>query len=156
MLIILNSGPSKAVFAAVNESIVNVSGLTKGDYVFKLTVVDDNGNKDSDTVKVTVTQSENRPQIKLSFFFITAFLRSSCFSDKNAPPKADAGGDQVVVEPVNIIVINGSRSSDDLRIAQWLWTRDPSSLAIGTVLQGSDKSPILMVSFCYITWHVGS
>ncbi|XP_046753459.1 dyslexia-associated protein KIAA0319 isoform X2 [Diprion similis] len=116
------SGPSKAVIAATNESVTNVTGLTKGEYVFKLIIVDDNGNKNSDTVKVTVTQN------------------------KNAPPKANAGGDQVLVEPVSIIVINGSHSSDDLRIGQWLWTRDPSSLAIGTVLEGSDKSPILMLS----------
>lgn len=116
------SGPSEVVFSAVNESISNITGLTKGEYVFKITVVDDDGNKDSDFVRVSVTQNEN------------------------AAPKANAGGDQVVVEPINIIVINGSRSSDDLRIAQWLWTRDPSSLAIGTVLQGSDKSPILMLS----------
>lgn len=54
----LNSGPSKAVFVTANESVTNVTGLTKGEYVFKLTIVDDNGNKNSDTVQVTVTQSE--------------------------------------------------------------------------------------------------
>ncbi|XP_012263450.2 dyslexia-associated protein KIAA0319-like protein [Athalia rosae] len=116
------NGPNQVTFAAANESVTNITGLTKGEYTFKLTVVDEDGNKDSDTITVTVTQN------------------------KNAAPKANAGGDQVVVEPINIIVINGSLSTDDLRIKQWLWTRDPTSLAIGTVLEGTDQSPILMLS----------
>lgn len=53
----VKSGPNNAEFSSVNESITNVTKLTKGDYEFKLTVIDDNGNKDSDTVKVKVTQS---------------------------------------------------------------------------------------------------
>lgn len=53
----MNSGPNKAEFSAINESVTNITKLTKGDYEFKLTVIDDNGNKDSDAVKVKVTQS---------------------------------------------------------------------------------------------------
>jgi len=66
--------------------------------------------------------------------------------DKNAPPKANAGGDQVVTAPISALIINGSQSSDDLRIGQWLWTRDQSSLAIGTIVRDTDKSPVLMVN----------
>ncbi|XP_017877512.1 dyslexia-associated protein KIAA0319 [Ceratina calcarata] len=116
------SGPNTAEFSAVNESLTNVTKLTKGDYEFKLTVIDDNGNKDSDTVNVKVTQN------------------------KNAPPKANAGGDQVVVAPISALIINGSKSTDDLRISQWAWSRDSSSLAIGTIIQNSDKSPVLMLT----------
>ncbi|KAL0116040.1 hypothetical protein PUN28_011119 [Cardiocondyla obscurior] len=116
------SGPNNAEFTTANESITNITKLTKGDYVFKLTVVDDNGNADSDTVNVKITQN------------------------KNAPPKANAGGDQVVTAPISALIINGSQSSDDLRIGQWLWTRDQSSLAIGTIIQDTDKSPILMLT----------
>lgn len=71
------------------------------------------------------------------------------FLDKNAPPKANAGGDQVVTAPISALIINGSQSSDDLRIGQWLWTRDQSSLAIGTIVQDTDKSPVLMVKLKY-------
>lgn len=80
--------------------------------------------------------------------------------DKNAPPKANAGGDQVLTAPISVLIINGSQSSDDLRIGQWLWTRDQSSLAIGTIVQDTDKSPVLMVKLkrrfnshvlCYVT-----
>lgn len=116
------SGPSVVDFSAVNESITNVTKLTKGDYVFKLTVIDDNGNKDSDVVNVKVTQN------------------------KNAAPKANAGGDQVIVAPISALIINGSQSFDDLRIGQWLWTREPASLAVGTIIEGTDKLPILMLT----------
>ncbi|XP_012278957.1 dyslexia-associated protein KIAA0319-like protein [Orussus abietinus] len=116
------SGPSNVQFSAANESITNITQLTKGNFLFKLTVIDDNGNKDSDTVEVKVTQN------------------------KNAPPKANAGGDQTVIEPVSALVINGSQSSDDLKIGQWLWTREPSCLAIGTVIKETDKSPVLMLT----------
>ncbi|XP_047368671.1 dyslexia-associated protein KIAA0319 [Vespa velutina] len=116
------SGPSIVDFSAVNESITNVTKLTKGDYLFKLTVIDDNGNKDSDTVSVKVTQN------------------------KNAAPKANAGGDQIIIAPIVALILNGSQSSDDLRIGQWLWTREPSSLAVGTIVEGTDKSPVLMLT----------
>ncbi|XP_066597643.1 dyslexia-associated protein KIAA0319-like protein [Prorops nasuta] len=116
------SGPNNVIFSAANESVTNITKLTKGDYVFKLSVIDDNGNKDADTVKVKVTQN------------------------KNAPPKANAGGDQVIVAPVSVLVINGSQSTDDLGIKQWLWTRDPTSLAIGNIIKDSDKSSILMLT----------
>ncbi|XP_076654438.1 dyslexia-associated protein KIAA0319 [Halictus rubicundus] len=116
------SGPSNAEFSAVNESITNVTKLTKGDYEFKLTVIDDNGNKDSDFVNVKVTQN------------------------KNAPPKANAGGDQVVIAPIGALIINGTQSTDDLGIKEWIWTRDSSSLAIGTIIQNTDKSPVLMLT----------
>ncbi|XP_015600421.1 dyslexia-associated protein KIAA0319-like protein [Cephus cinctus] len=116
------SGPNKAELNTANESITNVTKLTKGDYIFKLTVIDDNGNKNSSNVEVKVTQN------------------------KNAPPKANAGGDQVVIAPVNALIINGSQSSDDLGIVNWLWTRDSSSLAIGNIIEGTDKSPVLMLT----------
>lgn len=118
----LLNGPSKIEFSAVNKSMTNVTKLTKGKYTFKLTVIDDNGNKDTDIVQVEVTQN------------------------KNAAPKANAGGDQVVIAPIIALIINGSQSADDLKIGQWLWTRDPSSSAIGRVVDGTDHSSILMVT----------
>ncbi|KAL1122383.1 hypothetical protein AAG570_003788 [Ranatra chinensis] len=116
------SGPNKVVFIPVNESVTNASGLTKGEYRFQLTVIDANDNFASDTVIVTVTQN------------------------KNAPPKANAGGDQTMVMPVDVLMINGSQSSDDLGIAKWQWTREPTSLAMGTIINHSDKLPVLMIT----------
>ncbi|XP_014214907.1 dyslexia-associated protein KIAA0319-like protein [Copidosoma floridanum] len=115
-------GPNKAVFAVSNASITNVTKLTKGDYLFQLTVIDDSGNKDSDTVQLKVTQN------------------------KNAPPVANAGGDFTIFMPFNALFINGSKSTDDLKIKEWQWSRDPMSLAIGNIIERTEKSPILMVS----------
>lgn len=42
---------------SLNTSQTNVTGLTKGDYKFKVTVTDNNGNTDSDVVYISVTQS---------------------------------------------------------------------------------------------------
>lgn len=50
-------GPNNATFTHFNESITNLTSLTKGDYEIQLTVLDDNGNSATDTVGVTVTQS---------------------------------------------------------------------------------------------------
>jgi len=115
-------GPSKVVFSAGNTSYTNVTELTKGEYEIQLTVTDDNQNSATDSVVVTVTQN------------------------KNAKPKADAGGDQAIVLPVSVIVLNGSRSSDDLGIVKWEWIRESNSLALGRVIANSDQSPVLMLT----------
>lgn len=54
-------GPSTSVFVNPNVSITNVTGLTKGNYIFKVYVTDDNKNVAADVVYVTVNQSEISP-----------------------------------------------------------------------------------------------
>ncbi|XP_072944852.1 dyslexia-associated protein KIAA0319 [Epargyreus clarus] len=115
-------GPSNSTILKFNESTANATGLTKGAYVFSLTVLDDNGNSASDNVTVTVTQN------------------------KNSPPKADGGGDQVLNLPLAVLILNGSKSSDDFRIVSWKWTRSGSGLAAGTVILNSDTQPVLMLT----------
>uniref|UniRef100_A0A0A9XPA1 PKD/Chitinase domain-containing protein n=8 Tax=Lygus hesperus TaxID=30085 RepID=A0A0A9XPA1_LYGHE len=116
------SGPRKAELSHFNESSTNVTNLTKGEYIFQLTITDGNGNSVADKVAVTVTQN------------------------KNVKPKANAGGDLELTLPLGVLVVNGSSSSDDLGIAKWQWSREPTSLAIGTIIEQSDTSPVLMVS----------
>ncbi|KAF9805268.1 hypothetical protein SFRURICE_014019 [Spodoptera frugiperda] len=116
------SGPTNSNIINFNESVANATALTKGQYVFSLTVLDDNGNSASDNVTVTVTQN------------------------KNSPPKADAGGDLVLNLPVSVLILNGSKSSDDFRIVSWKWSRSPSGLAAGTVILNSDTQPVLMLT----------
>ncbi|CAG4952006.1 unnamed protein product [Colias eurytheme] len=116
------SGPTNSNIINFNESIANATSLTKGQYVFSLTVLDDNGNTATKNVTVTVTQN------------------------KNSPPKADAGGDQVLTLPLPVLILNGSKSSDDFRIVSWKWTRVASGLAAGTVILDSDKQPVLMLT----------
>lgn len=116
------SGPRKTIFKPENSSVTNATQLTKGDYLFKLTVYDEDENSASAFVGVTVTQN------------------------KNAPPKANAGGDQTYIMPLGVLIVNGSQSSDDLGIAKWQWTREPSSLALGTIIEQTDTTPVLMVT----------
>lgn len=115
-------GPKPSQIEEPNSSTTKVSNLVPGEYVFKLDVVDANNLTSSDNVSIIVTQN------------------------KNAPPKADAGGDRTVFLPVDVVSLNGSRSADDVEIISWHWTRDPSSLAAGHILENSSFSPILRLS----------
>ncbi|EEC14354.1 conserved hypothetical protein [Ixodes scapularis] len=103
-------GPKQSQLEGATGAVAKVSGLVPGEYTFRLDVVDTNNLTSSDNVSVTVTQNTN------------------------AAPKADAGGDRTVFLPADVVSLNGSRSSDDVEIVSWLWTREPSSLAAGDTL----------------------
>lgn len=62
-------GPSTTNILQTNETKTNVTGLTKGAYSFKLTVTDDNQNKDTDLVYVIVNQSKNKTIEKVNCVF---------------------------------------------------------------------------------------
>jgi hypothetical protein len=115
-------GPSTVQFINNSLSKSNVTGLTKGSYIFKVSVTDDNNNVASDTVNVVVNQNVNQK------------------------PKADAGGNFEVELPINAVIVNGSKSKDDWAIVKWKWTRDDKSLAVGKVAEKSDESPILILT----------
>jgi dyslexia-associated protein KIAA0319-like protein len=68
------------------------------------------------------------------------------YSEKNAAPIANAGGDQTITLPISAIIMNGTKSSDDLGIMNYSWTREGSSLAIGTIIGNSDHEAVLMVN----------
>lgn len=50
-----------------------------------------------------------------------------------------------MVLPTTSIYVNGSRSSDDLGIVKYEWTRDGASLAFGNVVGNTDHEPVLIV-----------
>ncbi len=52
------SGPSNSVILNANSSIANATSLTLGDYVFEVTVIDENGNNATDKTKITVIQGK--------------------------------------------------------------------------------------------------
>ncbi|XP_046464140.1 dyslexia-associated protein KIAA0319-like protein [Daphnia pulex] len=115
-------GPNTATLVGNDQPQVNVTGLTKGLYVFQLTAWDDSGVSGIDNVSVSVLQKENEK------------------------PKANAGGDQSVSLPLKWIILNGSASTDDLGIQSWLWTREPESLAAGAIIANSDRTNSLMLT----------
>lgn len=50
------SGPSNSLIINSNDSIANATSLTLGDYIFEVTVIDENNNNATDRVKITVIQ----------------------------------------------------------------------------------------------------
>lgn len=48
--------------------------------------------------------------------------------------------------PATVIFLNGSKSTDDLKIMKWKWIRDDASLAIGKIVGNTDETSILMLT----------
>ncbi|CAL1530068.1 unnamed protein product [Lymnaea stagnalis] len=115
-------GPSTLTINNADKMVAIATGtILEGDYEFQLTVTDGELQKASDTLIITVKK------------------------DVNLPPKADAGGNQMLQLPVNLVMLDGSRSSDDRGITKYTWKRDPKSLAAGTVVNNSDHQAILQL-----------
>ena len=117
------SGPNDALILQKNQTLPhgNATGLTKGEYVFSLSVEDEAKNTDTDQVNVHVKQDENQA------------------------PVANAGDPKVVALPKSVVVLDGSRSTDDLKIAEWKWSRLPNSLAAGKIVGDSASNPSLLL-----------
>uniref|UniRef100_A0A670ITE4 PKD domain-containing protein n=1 Tax=Podarcis muralis TaxID=64176 RepID=A0A670ITE4_PODMU len=92
----------------VRTSTLQLSAMREGDYTYLLTVTDSAGHQSTAEVTVIV-QPEN-----------------------NKPPKADAGPDKELTLPVDSTTLDGSKSSDDQKIASFLWekTRGPDGVKL--------------------------
>jgi hypothetical protein len=113
------AGPRQSNIVNGTAAKTVVTGLIPGVYTFNLTVTNNKNLTDWSTINVTVTQS------------------------RNVPPIADAGGDQTITCPCDLVLLNGSRSHDDIGIVKYKWTREPNSLAAGNILNQSDQQSIL-------------
>ncbi|XP_036001585.1 dyslexia-associated protein KIAA0319-like protein isoform X2 [Fundulus heteroclitus] len=83
----------------VRTPTLQLSAMQEGDYTFQLTVTDSAGQQDTSQVTVIV-QPEN-----------------------NKPPTADAGPEKELTLPVDRTTLDGSKSSDDQKIAAYRWTQ---------------------------------
>lgn len=83
----------------VRTPILQLSAMQEGDYTYQLMVTDTIGQQATAQVTVIV-QPEN-----------------------NKPPQADAGPDKELTLPVDSTTLDGSKSSDDQRIASYLWEK---------------------------------
>ncbi|KAG7457974.1 hypothetical protein MATL_G00232870 [Megalops atlanticus] len=83
----------------VRTPTLQLSAMQEGDYTFQLTVTDSAGQQDTAQVTVIV-QPEN-----------------------NKPPVADAGPEKELTLPVDRTTLDGSKSSDDQRIATYHWSQ---------------------------------
>lgn len=96
------SGPTGGAITSPSAAVTNITGLTEGFYVFRLTVTDDKGATSFDDVTITV-----KPE------------------PVNAVPVANAGADITITLPVNTAAFDGSTSSDsDGSIAKYAWTKE--------------------------------
>jgi len=95
------SGPSTSVITAGNTSVASVSQLIVGQYVYQLTVTDNNGVARSDQVTIIV----NPGVAKL-----------------NIPPVANAGNSDTISLPDNAYLLDASGSTDpDGTIESYSW-----------------------------------
>jgi hypothetical protein len=95
------SGPSASSITAANTSSATVSKLVVGQYVFELTVTDNNGSTNADQITITVNPAASKV---------------------NLIPVADAGSSDTVQLPTNTYTLNGSGSMDpDGTIVSYLW-----------------------------------
>ena len=87
------SGPLSYTIVNPATAATDVTGLVQGVYQFQLQVTDNNGATATDVIIITVNAAAN------------------------IPPVADAGLDQTITLPVNIVTLSGSGSDADGTIA---------------------------------------
>jgi gliding motility-associated-like protein len=89
-----------ATIATPAAATTSISGLSEGEYVFRLTVTDDDGATDLNEVLVRVVSSTN-----------------------NLPPIVNAGADRQIFLPTSSVVLSDATASDDGTIATYQWTK---------------------------------
>jgi hypothetical protein len=92
------SGPSTATMINESSAQAGAGDLVAGNYVFQLTVTDDQGATGTANLKVTVN-SDN----------------------PNIPPVANVGEDRIIQLPKNSIVLPGSGSDKDGSVVSYSW-----------------------------------
>ena len=111
------SGPASYTIASSTQAQTSINGLIQGQYGFELTVTDNQGASDKDTVLVTVNAAPPPPP--------------------NQAPVANAGADQTITLPVNTVTLNGSGTDSDGTVASYQWTRltGPGTVSIADANQ---------------------
>lgn len=93
------SGPGSQVIVTPNAASTLVNGFMKGQYIFKLTITDNDGLSGSDTISVTV---------------LSAF---------NKVPIAEAGNSLEITLPINTATLTGSGTDIDGSVKAYLWSQ---------------------------------
>lgn len=97
--------------------------MQEGDYTFQLTVTDSAGQQNTAQVTVIVQPGEVAPPTPPPRHR-TPGLRSLLrlrSPENNKPPVADAGPEKELTLPVDRTTLDGSKSTDDQKIAAYQW-----------------------------------
>ncbi|HEX2847695.1 MAG TPA: PKD domain-containing protein [Chitinophagaceae bacterium] len=95
------SGPAQYNILTPTLDVTVVNNLVEGVYKFELAVTDSKNVTTKDTVTITVTVS----------------------GPANEPPVANAGADQQIHLPVNVITLTGSGTDPDDAVLTYQWTK---------------------------------
>lgn len=103
------SGPSAASVSGVTNSILSISNLVEGTYIFRFTVIDNEGATAFDEVNIEVINSAS-----------------------NLAPIAEAGNNSSLKLPTNTKTISGSGIDSDGSIISYLWEKigGPATITI--------------------------
>lgn len=112
------SGPNTPVIETPGTPAAKITGMTKGMYVFKLEVTDDDGSTASDTVTVTV------------------------FSAFNKVPLANAGPVLTTTLPSNTATLSGGGTDVDGNVVAYLWSQ-VSGPAASTITNPGSASTVV-------------
>ncbi len=111
------SGPNTATATGATTAKVSLSGLIAGQYIYQLTVTDNDGGSASAQVKITVVAPANKA------------------------PIANAGPDQTITAPTSSVNLDGSASYDpDGTIASYSWILKTGTGSI-TISNGNTSKP---------------
>jgi ribosomal protein L14 len=111
------SGPNTPSETGAATATLTLSGLVAGQYIYQLTVTDNNGGSASAQVKITVVAPANKA------------------------PIANAGTDQTITAPASSVNLDGSASYDpDGTIASYSWVLKTGTGSI-TISNGNTSKP---------------
>lgn len=100
------SGPAGQVIVSPSAQTTVVNNLSAGTYIFQLLATDNLGGIGTSTVTITVNP----------------------VGGPNNPPTANAGVDQSITLPTNIVTLAGSGSDPGGSIASYLWSKQSGSV----------------------------
>jgi hypothetical protein len=120
------SGPGGVTITNSTTSNPRINGVVEGEYIFRLTVEDNDGEEASDEVKVTVYAAPAPPP-----------------PPANEMPVADAGDDKTVSFPDSSLTVSGTNSKDeDGTIADYEWVMVEGP-ATATIVNPSSPSTVI-------------
>ena len=120
------SGPTTSSIVPANISTTSATKLIEGQYVFELTVTDNNGATNADRITVKV---------------------NAAVSKLNVPPVASAGASDTISLPVSSYTLDATKSSDpDGTISSYLWTEVSGPNTVTGSAMNTSKASITNLS----------